>query len=123
MGAYTSVQEVGKKTKSTSIRALLFNAAVLSALTYVSGSWNLGKHDDNAVSVIECSIEKVMLGVIRLKRQGIRNSCQQSKTRDAASSDWITIGDCRAHNKKMPTPWSYFFTKPINEKCNDVYVS
>ncbi|EYC43943.1 hypothetical protein Y032_0476g2139 [Ancylostoma ceylanicum] len=84
-GAYKSIEEVVKKTKNIRLRAHLFNTMILPALTY---AWALRKRDENAVSVIERSIERVMLGLTRLTqvRAGIRSSSlrQQSKIRDAA---------------------------------------
>ncbi|EYB84653.1 hypothetical protein Y032_0312g2166 [Ancylostoma ceylanicum] len=87
-GAYKSIEDVVKKTKNIRLRAHLFNTTVLPALTYASETWALRKQDENAVSVIERSIERVMLGMTRLTqvRAGIRSSTlrQQSKIRDAA---------------------------------------
>ncbi|EYC02496.1 hypothetical protein Y032_0099g3149 [Ancylostoma ceylanicum] len=86
-GAYKSIEDVVKKTKNIRLRAHLFNTTVLPALTYASETWALRKQDENAVSVIERSIERVMLGMTRLTqvRAGIRSSTlrQQSKIRDA----------------------------------------
>ncbi|EYC27239.1 hypothetical protein Y032_0009g598 [Ancylostoma ceylanicum] len=87
-GAYESIEDVVKKTKNIKLRAHLFNTTVLPALTYASETWALRKQDENAVSVMERSIEKVMLGVTCLTqvRAGILSSTlrQQSKIRDAA---------------------------------------
>ncbi|EYB80948.1 hypothetical protein Y032_0396g675 [Ancylostoma ceylanicum] len=81
-------KRAAKKTKNIKLRAHLFNATVLPALTYASETWALRKQDENVVSVIERSIERVMLGVTRLTqmRAGIQSSTlrQQSKIRDAA---------------------------------------
>ncbi|EYC46115.1 hypothetical protein Y032_0407g910 [Ancylostoma ceylanicum] len=86
-GAYKSIEDVVKKTKNIRLRAHLFNTTVLPALTYASETWALRKQDENAVSVIKHSIERVMLGMTRLTqvRAGIRSSTlrQQSKIRDA----------------------------------------
>ncbi|KAK6739326.1 hypothetical protein RB195_021017 [Necator americanus] len=88
-GAYKSIEDVVKKTKNTRLRAHLFNTTVLPALTYASETWALRKQEENAVSVIERAIERVMLGVSRSKqvRDGIRSSLlrQRSKIRDAAA--------------------------------------
>ncbi|EYC35188.1 hypothetical protein Y032_1123g3637 [Ancylostoma ceylanicum] len=57
--AYKSIEDVVKKTKNIRLRAHLFNTTVLPALTYASETWALRKQDENAVSVIERSIERV----------------------------------------------------------------
>ncbi|KAK6764993.1 hypothetical protein RB195_025071 [Necator americanus] len=88
-GAYKSIENVMKKTRNTRLRAHLFNTTVLPALTYASETWAFRKQEENAVSVIERVIERVMLGVSRFTqvRDGIRSSllCQRSKIRDAAA--------------------------------------
>ncbi|EYB92970.1 hypothetical protein Y032_0188g1163 [Ancylostoma ceylanicum] len=137
-GAYKSIEDVVKRTKNTRLRAHLFNTTVLPALTYASETWAVRKQDENAVSVIERSIERVMLGMTRLTqvRAGIRSSTlrQQSKIRDAAVhaklskirwaghvmrlndhrwtravSDW-TPRNVRRTTGRPPTRWSDFFT-------------
>ena len=65
-GAYKSIEDVVKKTKNIRLRAHLFNTTVLPALTYASETWTLRKQEEHTVSVIERSIERVMLGVPRL---------------------------------------------------------
>ncbi|KAK6742864.1 hypothetical protein RB195_010246 [Necator americanus] len=89
-GAYKS--DVVKKTRNTQLRAHLFNTTVLPALTYASETWAFRKQEENAVSVIERAIERVMLGVSRVSRftqgrDGIRSSLlrQRSKIGDAAA--------------------------------------
>ncbi|EYB83104.1 hypothetical protein Y032_0342g3019 [Ancylostoma ceylanicum] len=62
-GAYKSIDDVVKKTKNTRPHAHLFNTTVLPALTYASETWALRKQDENAVSVIERSIERVIIGL------------------------------------------------------------
>ncbi|KAK6736712.1 hypothetical protein RB195_019421 [Necator americanus] len=88
-GAYESIEDVVKKTRNTQLRAHLFNTTVLPALTYASETWAFRKQEENAVSVIERAIERVMLGVSRFTqvRDGIRSSLlrQRSKIRDAAA--------------------------------------
>ncbi|EYB81883.1 hypothetical protein Y032_0372g156 [Ancylostoma ceylanicum] len=83
-GAHESIEIVVKKTKNTRIRVHLFNTTVLPALTHASEICALCEQDENAVSAIERSIERVMLGVTRLTqvKAGIRSSTlrQQSKT-------------------------------------------
>ncbi|EYC22196.1 hypothetical protein Y032_0017g3206 [Ancylostoma ceylanicum] len=90
-GAYKSIEDVVKKTKNTRLRAHFFNTTVLPALTYASETWALRKQDENVVSVIKRSIERVMLGGTRV-RAGIRSSTlrQQSKIRDAAVYDKLS---------------------------------
>ncbi|KAK6744981.1 hypothetical protein RB195_011596 [Necator americanus] len=88
-GAYKSIEDAVKKTRNTRLRAHLFNTTVLPALTYASETWAFRKQEENAVSVTERAIERVMLGVSRFTqvRDGIRSSllCQRSKIRDAAA--------------------------------------
>ncbi|KAK6764273.1 hypothetical protein RB195_024551 [Necator americanus] len=88
-GAYKSIGDVVKKTRNTRLRAHLFNTTVLPALTYASETWAFRKEEENAVSVIECAIKRVMLGVSRFTqvRDRIRSSLvhQRSKIRDAAA--------------------------------------
>ncbi|KAK6745827.1 hypothetical protein RB195_012131 [Necator americanus] len=62
-GAYKSIEDVVKKTRNTRLRAHLFNTTVLPVLTYASETWAFRKQEENAVSVIERAIERVMLGV------------------------------------------------------------
>ncbi|KAK6764006.1 hypothetical protein RB195_024366 [Necator americanus] len=88
-GAYKSIEDVVKNTKNTRVRAHLFNTTVLPALTYASETWAFRKKEENAVSVTECAIERVMLGVSHLTQvnDGIR-SCllrQGSKNRDTSA--------------------------------------
>ncbi|KAK6749339.1 hypothetical protein RB195_001758 [Necator americanus] len=86
--AYKSIEDVVKKTRNIRLRAHLFNTTVFPALTYASETWAFRKQEEN-VSVIECAIERVMLGVSRFTqvRDGIRSSllCQRLKIRDAAA--------------------------------------
>ncbi|KAK6755827.1 hypothetical protein RB195_014298 [Necator americanus] len=149
-GAYKSIEDVVKKTKNTRLRAHLFNTTVLPALTYASETWALRKQEENAVSVIERAIERVMLGVSRFKqvRDGIRSSLlrQRSKIRDAAAfakeskirwaghvmrfndnrwtravSDWIPR-DIKRNTGRPPTRWSDFFTKSFKENYDALRV-
>ncbi|KAK6748737.1 hypothetical protein RB195_001389 [Necator americanus] len=50
-GAFKSIDLV-KRTKNIRLRAHLFNATVLPALTYASETWTFRKQEENAVSVI-----------------------------------------------------------------------
>ncbi|KAK6761847.1 hypothetical protein RB195_022799 [Necator americanus] len=128
-----------KKTRNTRLRAHLFNTTVLLALTYASETWAFRKQEENAVSIIERAIERVMLGVSHFTqvRDGIRSSLlrQRSKTRDAAAfaeeskirwtghvmrfndsrwtravNDWVPH-DIERTRGRPPTLWSDFFTK------------
>ncbi|KAK6767035.1 hypothetical protein RB195_026540 [Necator americanus] len=73
--AYKSIEDVVKKTRNTRLPAHLFNTTVLPALIYASETWAIRKQEENAVSVIERAIERVMLGVSRFTqvRDGIRS--------------------------------------------------
>ncbi|KAK6756311.1 hypothetical protein RB195_014615 [Necator americanus] len=149
-GAYKSIEDVVKKTRNTRLRAHLFNTTVLPASTYASETWAFRKQEENAVSVIERAIERVMLGVSRFTqvRDGIRSSLlrQRSKIRDAAFakeskirwaghvmrfndnrwarsvSDWVPR-DIKRTTARPPTRWSDFFTKSLKEKYDALRVA
>ncbi|KAE9412672.1 hypothetical protein Angca_002860, partial [Angiostrongylus cantonensis] len=143
-GAFKSIEDVVKRTKNTRLRANLFDSTVLLVLTYASETWSLHKQDEGSLSVIECAVERTMLGVSRFiqVRDGIRSSDlrQRSKIKDAvlytkqskirwaahvmrmddkrwtrAVSDWIPRDDKRTAGRP-PTRWSEFFTKSLEEK-------
>ncbi|KAK6736143.1 hypothetical protein RB195_019052 [Necator americanus] len=145
-GAYKSIEDVVKKTRNTRLRAHLFNTTVHTALTYASETWAFRNQEENAVSVIERAIERVMLGVSRFTqlKAGIRSSLlrQRSKIRDAAAfaeeskvrwarhvmrfndnrwtravSDWVPR-DIKRTTGRPPTRWSDFFTKSFKEKSS-----
>ncbi|KAE9414933.1 hypothetical protein Angca_007853, partial [Angiostrongylus cantonensis] len=88
-GAFKSIEDVVKRTKNTRLCAHqhLFDSTVLPALTYASETWSLRKQDERSHSVIECAVERTMLGVSRFTqvRDGIRSSDlrQRSKIKDA----------------------------------------
>ncbi|KAK6737640.1 hypothetical protein RB195_020009 [Necator americanus] len=151
-GAYKSIEDVVKKTRNTRLRALLFNTTVLPALTYASETWAFRKQEENAVSVIERAIERVMLGVSRFTQviDGIRSSLlrQRSKIRDAAAfakeskirwarhvmrfndnrwtravSDYYRVPrDIKRTTGRPPTRWSDFLTKSFKEKYDALRV-
>ncbi|KAK6761397.1 hypothetical protein RB195_022455 [Necator americanus] len=60
--AYRNIEDVVKKTKNTQLRGHLFNTTVLLVLTYALETWALRKQE-NAMSVIESTVERVMQGV------------------------------------------------------------
>ncbi|VDM64381.1 unnamed protein product [Angiostrongylus costaricensis] len=62
-GAFKSIEDVVKRTKNTRPRGHLFDSKVLPALTYASGTWSLREHAEGSLSVIECAVERTMLGV------------------------------------------------------------
>ncbi|KAK6760414.1 hypothetical protein RB195_021761 [Necator americanus] len=64
-GAYKSIEDVVRKTRSTGLRAHLFNTTVLPALTYASETRAYRKQEENAVSVVERAIKRMMLRVSR----------------------------------------------------------
>ncbi|KAE9420202.1 hypothetical protein Angca_005641, partial [Angiostrongylus cantonensis] len=86
-GAFKSIEDVVKKTKNTRLRAHLFDSTVLPALTYASETWSLRKQDEKSLSVVECAVERTMLGVSRFTqvRDGNRSSQlrQRPKIKDA----------------------------------------
>ncbi|EYC26254.1 hypothetical protein Y032_0010g1047 [Ancylostoma ceylanicum] len=136
---------------NTQLRAHLFNTTVLPALTHTLETWALRKQDEIAVSVIERSVERVMLGMTRLTQVGarIRSSTlrQQSKIRDAAvyaklgkirwaghvmrrnTNRWMrAVSDWNPRNLKRttgrpPTPWSDFFMTSTEERYDAFRVS
>ncbi|KIH65072.1 hypothetical protein ANCDUO_04608 [Ancylostoma duodenale] len=149
-GSYQLTSELAKrckmkKTKNTRLRAHLFNTTVLPAFTYALETQALRKQDENAVNVVERSIERMVLGITRFTqlRAGIR-SCtlrQQSEIRNAAAYPkssmirWavhvVHLGDNRCtrsvsdwtpRNFKRttgpPTRWSDFLTKSFNGRYN-----
>ncbi|KAK6749196.1 hypothetical protein RB195_001662 [Necator americanus] len=88
-GAYKSIEDAMKMTKNIRLQAHLFNTTVLFALTYASENWTCRKQEENAISVIERAIERVVLIVSGSTpvKEGIRNSLlrHRSKIRDAAN--------------------------------------
>ncbi|KAK6757391.1 hypothetical protein RB195_015300 [Necator americanus] len=78
-GVYKSIEDVVKNTRNTWLRAHLFNTTVLPALTYASETWVFRKQEENAVSVIERAIERMMLGVSRFTQ--VRDEIQSSLLR------------------------------------------
>ncbi|KAE9412433.1 hypothetical protein Angca_009458, partial [Angiostrongylus cantonensis] len=133
-GAFKSIENVVKRTKNTRLRVHLFDSTILPALTYASETWSLRKQDERALSVIERTVERTMLGVSRFTqvRDGIRSSDlrQRSKIKDAvlkakqskirwaghvmrmndnrwtkAVSDWIPR-DVKPTAGRPPTRWS-----------------
>ncbi|KAE9415374.1 hypothetical protein Angca_009770, partial [Angiostrongylus cantonensis] len=139
-GAFKSIEDVVKRTKNTRLRAHLFDSTVFPALTYASETWSLRKQHERSLSVIE----KTMLGESRLiqAKDGIRNFDlrQLSKIKDAvlyakeskirwaghvmrmndnpwtrAVSDWIPRAVKRIAGR-LPTRWSEFFTKSLEER-------
>ncbi|KAK6764375.1 hypothetical protein RB195_024631 [Necator americanus] len=126
-GAYKSIEDVVKKTRNT--------PASCSPLQH--------QQEENAVSVIERAIERVMLGVscFTQVRDGIGSSLlhRRSKIRDAAAfakeskirwaghvmrfnnnrwtravSDWVPC-DIKRTTGRPPIRWSDFFTKSFKE--------
>ncbi|XGW25906.1 hypothetical protein V3C99_006927 [Haemonchus contortus] len=62
-GASRNIEGVVKKTKNIQLRAHLLDTAVLPASTYASETWVLRKQDEHTVSVIQCAVERAMLGI------------------------------------------------------------
>ncbi|KAK6756717.1 hypothetical protein RB195_014882 [Necator americanus] len=143
-GAYTSIEDVVKRTSNTWLRAHLFNTIVLPTLTYASETWAFRKQEKNAISVKERGIERVTLGVTHFTevRKGIRSSLLRlrSKIRDAAAyakgskirwagdvmrfndnrwtravSNWIPH-DIKRTAGRPATRWSDLSTKSLKEK-------
>ncbi|KAK6735334.1 hypothetical protein RB195_018500 [Necator americanus] len=137
-GAYNSIEHVVRMTRNTRLRAHLFNTTVFPTLTCASKTWAVRKQEENAVSVIERAIERVMLGVSRFTHVSdrLRSSVlrQRSRMRDAAAfakyskirwagyvmrfndnrwaravSDWVPR-DIKRTTGRPPTRWSDFFT-------------
>ncbi|KAK6749888.1 hypothetical protein RB195_002103 [Necator americanus] len=150
-GAYKSIEDVVKKIRNPWFRAHLFNTTVLPALTYASETWAFRKQEENAVSVIERAIERVMLGVSRFTqvRDGIRSSLlrQRSKIGDAAAfakesnirwaghvmrfnnnrwtravSDWVALLDIKRTIRRPPISGQIFSRSP-SKKIMMLFVS
>ncbi|KAK6763925.1 hypothetical protein RB195_024313 [Necator americanus] len=79
--------------------AHLFNTTVLPALTYAPETWAFRKQEENAVSVVERAIERVMLGVSRFMqvRNGIRSFLLRQRSK---------IGDAAAFAKESKIRWA-----------------
>uniref|UniRef100_A0A0K0DKS6 Reverse transcriptase domain-containing protein n=1 Tax=Angiostrongylus cantonensis TaxID=6313 RepID=A0A0K0DKS6_ANGCA len=75
-GAFKSIEDVVKRAKNTRLRAHLFDSTLLPALTYASETWSLRKQDEGSLSVVDCTVERMMLGVTRFTqvRDGIGSS-------------------------------------------------
>ena len=143
-GAYKSIEDVVRRTKNIKLRAHLFDATIIPALTYASETWSLRKQDERSLSVIERAVERSMLGVSRISqmRERIRSSDlrQRSKVKDAvlfarsskirwaghlmrfnddrwtrAVTDWIPR-DVKRTKGRPPTRWSDFFTNSLQER-------
>ncbi|KAK6764947.1 hypothetical protein RB195_025040 [Necator americanus] len=144
----SGIDDVVKKTRNTQLRAHLFNTTVLPALTYAWETWAFRKQEENAVSVIERAIERVILSRFTQVRDGIRSSLlrQRSKIRDSAAfakeskirwvghvmgindnrwtravSDWV-LRDIKRTTGRPPTRWSDLFTKSFKEKYDALRV-
>uniref|UniRef100_A0A0K0DFU8 Reverse transcriptase domain-containing protein n=1 Tax=Angiostrongylus cantonensis TaxID=6313 RepID=A0A0K0DFU8_ANGCA len=57
-GAFKSIEDVVKRTKSTRLRAHFFDSTVLPALTYASEIWSLREQNERSPSVIERAVER-----------------------------------------------------------------
>nr|CDJ91750.1 RNA-directed DNA polymerase (reverse transcriptase) domain containing protein [Haemonchus contortus] len=139
-GAFKNIEGVMKKTKNIRLRARLFG----TASTCSSESWTLRKHDEHAVSATQRGLETTTLGIplYTQVQKGIRSSelRRRTKIRDAvdyakkskirwaghvmrysddrwtrAVTDWIPR-DIKRTSGRLPTRWSHFFTKALNER-------
>ncbi|KAE9418289.1 hypothetical protein Angca_007443, partial [Angiostrongylus cantonensis] len=94
-----------KRTRSTRLRAHLFDSRVHPALTYASETWSLRKQDERSLSVIERAVERTMLGVSRFTqvRDGIWSSDlrQRSKMKDAVLYAKQSKVRCAGHVMRM----------------------
>lgn len=81
-GSYESIDNGVKKTKN-SAKSPLLQLHGFRSFTYSSESWLLCKWNENAVSVVERSIEKVIQGVTRLTqlKQGNRSALLKRSTK------------------------------------------
>lgn len=108
-GAHKSIEDMVKKTKKQPVRPHLFSPTVPPALTYVSRPGRC-MQDENAVNVVEPSIEREMLGVTRFTqmRQEIRSSGQERRSTRVVT-DWISR-DVECTIGSTWTRWPNFFT-------------
>ncbi|KAK6756417.1 hypothetical protein RB195_014683 [Necator americanus] len=83
-GAYKTIEHVLKKTKNIRLRAHFFNTKALPVLTYAPETWAARKQEENPVSVIERSIERVMLGESRFTK--LRDGTRSTLLRTASSA-------------------------------------
>ncbi|KAE9418381.1 hypothetical protein Angca_004159, partial [Angiostrongylus cantonensis] len=121
-GAFKSIEDVAKRTKSSRLCAHLFDSTILPALTYASETWSL------RVSLFTQVKNGIRSSDLR-QRSKIKDAvlyAKQSKIRWAgmrmndnrwtrAVSDWIPRDDKRTAGRP-PTRWSEFFTKSLEER-------
>nr|CDJ83065.1 endonuclease-reverse transcriptase [Haemonchus contortus] len=122
-GAFKNIEGVVKRTKNMQLRAHLFDAAVLPALTYVSETWTVRKQDEHAVSVTQHALERTMLGISLYTQvqKGIRRSelRQRTKIRDAVEYAMKSKIRHQTTPGRPPTRWSDFFTKALDVRNVD----
>ncbi|KAE9417218.1 hypothetical protein Angca_004186, partial [Angiostrongylus cantonensis] len=123
-GAFKSIEDVVKRTMNTRLRAYLFYSTVLPALTYASETWSLRVSRFTQVrDGIRCSDLcqplKIRDSVLYAKQSKIRCARHVMRMNDnrwtRAVSDWI-LRDVKRTAGTLPTRWSEFFTKSLEER-------
>uniref|UniRef100_A0A0K0DKD1 Reverse transcriptase domain-containing protein n=1 Tax=Angiostrongylus cantonensis TaxID=6313 RepID=A0A0K0DKD1_ANGCA len=135
-GAFRNIEDVVKRTKNTLLRAYLFDSTVLPPLTCASKTLSLPKQDERSLSVVEraprftqirdrirsCDLRqrsKIKDAVLYAKQSKVRWAGHVMRVNDnrwtRAVSEWISR-DIKRTGGRLPTPWSEFFTKSLEER-------
>ncbi|VDO36752.1 unnamed protein product [Haemonchus placei] len=90
--------------------------AVIPALTYASETWILRKQDEHAVSVTQCALGRMMLGISLYMQVHKEIRCSElrhrTKIRDAPDYDMKS----KTSLGRPRTRWSELFARALNER-------